>query len=85
MLGRLSARELTDWQAYERVAGPLGPERHDALAALSSFYVLKAAGVKKVKLSQLMPRWDRPEPMGWQQMKMLAVAITKEHGGTVNE
>lgn len=81
----MSAAEIADWQAYELVSGPLGPERDDALAAMSSFYALKAAGVKKVKLSQLMPRWDRPEPQDWRQMKMLAVAITREHGGTVNE
>lgn len=78
----MSARELTDWQAYERVAGPLGSERLDALAALQSFYMLRGLGAKHVKVKKLLPRWDRPA-MDWRAMKQMAIAITKEHGGTV--
>lgn len=81
----MSGRELTEWAAYERVAGPLGAERLDALAALSSFYALRAAGAKKVKLKDLMPRWSRPEPMDWRQMKALMVAEAQRHGAEIGE
>jgi len=48
---------------------------------LASFYALKAAGAKKVTLPELMPVWDRPKAMRWQDMKLIAVAITRQHGG----
>lgn len=79
----MTSAELTQWQAYEQVAGPLGPERHDALAALISFYGLKAAGVKKVKLPDLMPRWDRPKAQPWQSIKNALMALTKAGGGEI--
>ncbi|GGM14340.1 phage tail assembly protein T [Micromonospora yangpuensis] len=34
MLSRISSRELTEWQVYEQLYGPLGGERDDRLAAL---------------------------------------------------
>ncbi|MGW2545167.1 phage tail assembly protein T, partial [Kitasatospora sp. NPDC001574] len=30
-LDRISSAELTDWIAYERITGPIGPERGDVL------------------------------------------------------
>lgn len=80
----MSSEELTEWQAYERVTGPFGGERGDAQAALSAFYVVTALGVKSARIDKMMPRWDRSKTMSAEQMKMLAVAITQQLGGTVS-
>ena len=50
--------------AYERVAGPLGPERHDVLSAMTQSTIANAANSKKGKKyepRQFMPRWDTGE------------------------
>lgn len=75
----MSAREVTEWAAYEQVAGPLGAERDDVLASMQSFYALRAAGAKKVKLKELLPRWDRPKAMRWQDMKLIAQALANRY------
>lgn len=82
LLERVSSAELTHWQAYEQVAGPLGSERDDANAAMTAFYVLQGLGSKKVKLEKLLPKWDRKPAQKWQHMKMMAQAMTKQFGGT---
>lgn len=78
MLSRISSSELTQWQAYERVTGPLGGERDDTNAALTAFYILQGLGSKKVKLDKLIPKWDRKPSQRWQDMKMIAQAMTKQ-------
>lgn len=82
LLDRISSAELTEWQAYERVTGPLGAERADAQSALVAYYVVSALGAK-TRPDKLLPRWDRP-PMDWRAMKAAAVAITKQLGGDVD-
>jgi len=84
MLSRMSARELTEWAAYEQVAGPLGGERADVQAAMTAYYICSALGAKKLKLDKLLPKWDRRPVQPWRQMLMLAEAITRQHGGDVN-
>lgn len=84
MLERISSAELTEWRAYERVSGPLGGERADAQSALVAYYIVSALGVKGVRPDKLLPRWDRP-PMDWRAMKAAAMAVTRQHGGTVHE
>jgi hypothetical protein len=34
LLARIDSRELTEWAAFERLYGPLGPVRHDYLTAM---------------------------------------------------
>jgi hypothetical protein len=34
LLARISSHELSEWMAYEQVAGPLGGARHDQLTAM---------------------------------------------------
>lgn len=81
MLERISSAELTQWQAYEQVTGPLGDERADANAALTAFYVMQALGAKKVKLDKLLPKWDRKPTQRWQDMKLMAQGLAKAAGG----
>lgn len=83
MLSRMSSRELTEWAAYERVTGTLGPERDDALMALQSYYLASAAGAKRLRVDKLMPSWDRRKSMDWRHMKMVAEAMTRQYGGDV--
>lgn len=81
MLERMSARELSEWMAYERVTGTLGAERGDATAALTAYHIVQALGAKKVKPDQLMPKWDRKPAQDWQHMKLVAQALAKASGG----
>lgn len=83
LLARVSSAELTEWQAFERVEGPLGQRRDDHLAALTAFYVALALGAKP-HLDRMLPAWDQP-PASWEQMKSMAEALTRSMGGTVNE
>lgn len=79
----MTSAEVSDWQAYEQVTGPLGAERFDRLTAMQSFYALRAAGSKKVKLKDLLPRWDRPAQMSWQAMRNVAKALAARYGDGV--
>ena len=79
----MSSVEVTRWQAYERVAGPLGDRRHDVLAAMTAYYVVSALGAKKARLDKMLPDWDR-RPQDWRQQQMLFKALTVAAGGTVN-
>lgn len=51
MLDRMSATEFFEWQAFERLEGPLGDRRGDLRAAAVSFYALVAQGADPYELS----------------------------------
>jgi hypothetical protein len=61
MLTRTSSRELTEWAAYEREFGVLGPERGDLHASLLAYTVAAAAprGKKsrRPRLKDFQFRW----------------------------
>lgn len=62
VLAVLDADELTLWLAWERVEGPLGPERDDLRAAQTSATVLNLFRGKRdrpVSPVDLMPDWGR--------------------------
>lgn len=67
MLGKISSRELFEWQAFEQISGPLGPyERLDRAAALIAeriTYMLSSPkGRKKIKgIEDFVPRWGERE------------------------
>jgi hypothetical protein len=67
MLRRMSGRELAEWQAYERVYGPIGvEERLDRTAAVIANQVansLRPPTTKPSEVDDFMPRWDR-RPVG---------------------
>jgi hypothetical protein len=52
LLARMSGEELTDWQAYERAHGPLGPARADWHAALITSMLVNVNRGKKGKPAQ---------------------------------
>lgn len=82
MLARMSSAEVTDWQAYEQVTGPLGAERHDILATMVASYVVTALGAKHTRLDRMLPRWDRPR-QDWRQQQALLKTLTVAAGGEV--
>jgi hypothetical protein len=53
---------LTEWDAYERLYGPLGPARGDYHAALIATTTANTVSKKPMAVSDFMPDWaDRGE------------------------
>jgi hypothetical protein len=93
LLDRIDSRELTEWEAYEAVAGPLGPARLDALfAQLMSVLanVNRSRRQRPYTAEQFMPQWDaeapkqrRPEMSGEEMLraaKRMTAADTARRG-----
>ena len=93
LLARTDSRELTEWQAYERVAGPLGSTRVDALfAQLMSVIanVNRGKSQRPYRAEQFLPRWDpeapaehRPEMDGEQILRAVKRAQRRMTGEAV--
>lgn len=84
LLERIDSRELSEWAAYERVSGPLGPERLDVLAAIIASTVHNSATDKKsrkAKPRDFLPKWDKREQT-WQEQLAVVKAINSALGGT---
>jgi hypothetical protein len=59
----MSAREVTEWAAYETIFGPLGAQRIDYLAAMLAERItsmLQMSG-KPRAIKEFVPKWDREE------------------------
>lgn len=62
---RIDSREVTEWQAYERVAGPLGPGRTDYLFGMLASVVANVNRPKRqrpYRAEQFVPKWDVDAP-----------------------
>ena len=61
LLRRADSRELTEWAAYEREYGPLGPERGDWQAALVAYTTasMLSTGNARPKITDFVLRWAR--------------------------
>ncbi|KAB8167062.1 hypothetical protein FH609_011715 [Streptomyces sp. 3MP-14] len=86
MLATTTSAELTEWMAYERVTGPLGPERGDALHGIQTAALVNAQKGKRGKRARpqdFIPTWDSGggEQTPDEQL-MQAVSITAAFGGT---
>ena len=54
----MSARQLGEWAAFERVAGPISLHRRiDFAAALIGLVVARVGGAKNVELHQFLLKW----------------------------
>lgn len=82
MLSRMSSREITEWVAYERIAGPLGPERLDILAGVISATVANSQSKKKHKPADFIPQWDQRRGQTWQEQLAAVRAANRALGGT---
>ncbi|GAA1015903.1 hypothetical protein Aple_010780 [Acrocarpospora pleiomorpha] len=84
LLNEIGSRELTEWQVYERMAGPLGPVRDDYLAAQVAATVInvnrgkgkRARGIEAVRL-----RWDSREPVDPAELYSRVQKINARLGG----
>jgi len=73
--------------AYEQVAGPIGPARGDAQAAIVASTVANANRGKKSRRfspADFIPKWDRRAGMSWQEQLAKVKAINHEMGGVDN-
>jgi hypothetical protein len=56
----MTARELTEWAAWEGVNGPvLVHERVEAAGAILATVVARTAGNRRARPRDFLPRWDR--------------------------
>jgi hypothetical protein len=85
LLARTTSHELTEWMAYERVAGPLGGRRIDYAAALISAVLANVNSSGKGKafeVSDFLIEWsaEASEPMGpddiWAEIERAHRAFT---------
>ncbi|MEU3600876.1 hypothetical protein ABZ714_19455 [Streptomyces sp. NPDC006798] len=72
--------------AYERVTGPLGPERLDLLFATLTATVANTArgkGQRARDPKDFLPKWDQGAPgMEWEEMLTAVTAMNRALGGT---
>ncbi|GGQ07796.1 hypothetical protein BKA00_007432 [Actinomadura coerulea] len=85
LLERVSSRELSEWMAYERVAGPLGFDRADVQSAIVAATVANANRGKGKPLTpaDFVPKWDRKPKQTVEEMVQLAYALNAAFGGSV--
>jgi|SRR5699024_10309356 len=84
LLSRIESRELTEWAAYERVTGPLGPERADIHAGIIASTIANAnrgKGGKKAKPKDFIPKWDRPSAQSASQQLNVVKQLNQRFGG----
>lgn len=83
----MSSRELTEYQAYERVAGPIGPARADVQSAIVAATVANAnrGKGKPATPADFIPVWDRKPEQTVDEMVAIAYALNAAFGGTVEE
>ena len=66
-LERISSHELSEWEAYERVCGPVGPPRDDLLNSrllCMMANLVRPANALPYPLEDFMPQWDHtPYPI----------------------
>lgn len=90
LLARVSSQELTEWEAYELVDGPIGQARIDHLFGMLASVIANANRTKSTKpyrADQFIPKWDagahperRPEMTG-EDMLRAVKRINKRLGG----
>lgn len=84
MLEAMTSRLVTEWMAYELVAGPLGPGRADLQAAIISATVANANRGKKGRRAHpkdFIPTWDRKPAMGWEEQLAAVKTMNRAMGG----
>lgn len=65
LLARIDSAELTEWAAYERIEGPLGPARGDiqaAVVAKTLADVNRGKNQQPHNLTDFIPTWDQDRP-----------------------
>lgn len=88
----MPADEMTRWQAWERVNGPLGRKRDDILMARLAYQIAGAFADKKaaknLKVEDFIPKWGPERPKERQtpeQMKAVLLDITAKFQASANK
>ncbi|MGW2985464.1 phage tail assembly protein T [Streptomyces goshikiensis] len=85
LLATHSSAELTEWIAYEQIAGTIGQARDDLLMAMLAATVSNANRGKgrKAKVSDFLPKWDRGgrRHMDWTEMLAAVKTMNRSMGG----
>lgn len=77
----MTAREMAEWAAFERVTGPIDPrERLDAAAARAAWVVARALGVRDLRLEDLLPRWEGEPAQSPEEMIAVVRQIQSRQG-----
>lgn len=58
----ISGAELAEWEAWEAINGPLGPQRADILNAIQAATVANVMGGADLTPGDFIPRWDATAP-----------------------
>ena len=84
LLADIDSDELTEWMAYEKVTGPLGPRRADVLHGIHTAVVANTAAPRgrKAKPGDFIPEWDQDREPDVQQMLATVRTVTAALGGT---
>lgn len=87
MYEQLTARQLVEWEAYNKI-DPIGTEREDFRMAFLAMIITNVAigalgskNAKTAKLEDFMPDWDttKPKPVqSAEQMKNILMGLTKK-------
>lgn len=72
--------------AYEKVTGPLGPERMDLLMAMQTAVIANTARGKgkKARAEDFLPKWDQgpQKSQDWRDMLAAVKTYNRRIGGT---
>ncbi len=72
----MSSAELTEWAAYEQVAGPIIVHEHiDVAAAIIGTLIARLGGDKRTRPEDLIPKWGRTKSSladGWAALERMA-------------
>jgi len=82
LLGRISSRELTEWQAYCGIE-PFGEDRSDLRAGIMASTVanvFRKSGTKPYKAQDFMPKFGSKK-QDWREMLERVKAINAALGG----
>jgi hypothetical protein len=92
MLADMDSAELTEWMAYEKISGPLGPERIDVLSSIVAATVANTArgkGQRAKEPADFLPEWDQgaeARARDWEQMLTTVKAMNRRlHGNDLTE
>jgi hypothetical protein len=82
MLARVASSELTEWQAFERVHGPLGQTRDDIHTALLLAMLHNQWAKHPKKPAVFLPEWDQPRLSVAEKLKSWAAQFGGDDGDT---
>jgi hypothetical protein len=88
LLARIDSRELTEWAAYERVAGPIGDDRFDHLFSMLQATIANVNRGKNQRAHEpaaFLPKWGvakpDPGPMSGHDMLDAVKKLNRRMGG----